>query len=84
MGCLKYSRRDFAVNGPIQFLGNCPHAHAQGYLQEARRVVDAAVADAIDEFLKKLDACLSGQRGFSVVVDDPAGKNPSQPLRHRS
>lgn len=44
-------------------------------LQEERRAADPTTAKLIDDFLEKLDTCQQGERGFTVLVDDPAGNS---------
>ncbi|KAK9817693.1 hypothetical protein WJX72_000744 [[Myrmecia] bisecta] len=44
-------------------------------LQEERRAADPATAEALDAFLGKLDACISGEQAFTLVLDDPAGNS---------
>ena len=41
--------------------------------QEARKLADPEGAAALEVFLEKLDAAASGESGFTLVLDDPAG-----------
>ncbi|KAJ7547966.1 hypothetical protein O6H91_08G111700 [Diphasiastrum complanatum] len=44
-------------------------------LQEERRKVDPKVAEALDSFLVKLNACARGEQGFTLILDDPSGNS---------
>uniref|UniRef100_A0A7I4B749 Zinc finger ZPR1-type domain-containing protein n=1 Tax=Physcomitrium patens TaxID=3218 RepID=A0A7I4B749_PHYPA len=52
-------------------------------LQEERRKADPSIAEAIDAFLMKLNACAKGEQAFTFVIDDPSGnsyiENPYAP-----
>ncbi|GAU47287.1 hypothetical protein TSUD_94770 [Trifolium subterraneum] len=52
-------------------------------LQEERRKVAPETADAIDQFLVKLQACATAESSFTFFIDDPAGnsfiENPFAP-----
>ncbi|CAJ2650328.1 unnamed protein product [Trifolium pratense] len=52
-------------------------------LQEERRKVAPETADAIDQFLVKLQACATSELSFTFFIDDPAGnsfiENPFAP-----
>nr|XP_043606472.1 zinc finger protein ZPR1 homolog [Erigeron canadensis] len=52
-------------------------------LQEERKKVDPQTAQAIDEFIPKLQACATGNSSFTFILDDPAGnsfiENPYAP-----
>lgn len=44
-------------------------------LQEERHRTHPETAQAIDSFLERLDNCLSGEAGFTFILDDPAGNS---------
>ena len=46
-------------------------------LQDERRKVDAATADAIEAVLDQLDACAAAERDFSLIVGEPPQWSPS-------
>nr|XP_029117735.1 zinc finger protein zpr1 isoform X2 [Elaeis guineensis] len=52
-------------------------------LQEERKKLDPATAEAIDQFLIKLKSLASGNAAFTFILDDPAGnsfiENPYAP-----
>ncbi|TKY58975.1 Zinc finger protein ZPR1 [Spatholobus suberectus] len=52
-------------------------------LQEERKKVAPETAEAIDQFLVKLQACATGESAFTFILDDPAGnsfiENPFAP-----
>lgn len=49
-------------------------------LQDERKRVDPQMAEALDTFLKKLASCADGERGFTLILDDPAGNSFIQSL----
>lgn len=44
-------------------------------LQDERKRVDPKMAEALEEFLKKLEACANGDRAFTLILDDPSGNS---------